>query len=107
MTAVNLYKDTEHGRKSIASATNGTDQGKRDFKMIKQEDVKFERSYGEVSGAVEKIMRKMGSPVVPSHLVGGMVRKDVEVVDGEYYKRSIGGHDHMKVMLGFPKKKSG
>lgn len=50
VTAVNLYKDDAYGRKSVAAATNGTEQGKKDFKMIKSEDIKQERAYGEVSG---------------------------------------------------------
>ena len=53
VTAVNMYKP-QFGRKSIASATDGTYQGKQDYKMIKREDQKMQRSWGEVSGAVER-----------------------------------------------------
>lgn len=56
-------------------------------------------------GAVEHILRKLGAPVVSSDKVSSIIGKEIEVVDGEYYKRSIGGHSHTKIMMGFPKKK--
>lgn len=50
-----LYKD-HLGRKSIAIGTDGSPQGKQDYFKIKNEDIKFERAWAEVSGPVEAIM---------------------------------------------------
>lgn len=103
ITAVNLYKD-QHGRKSIASGTNGTEQGKKDYIKIKSEDHHQKRAWGEVSGKAEHLMRKVGMPVVPNHRAAALTGKHVTPHDnGEHYTRSIGGHDHTKVILGHPK----
>ena len=65
ITALNLYKK-QHGRKSIASATDGSDQGKKDYLKTKLEDHEQKRAWGEVSGAVEHISKKLGVPGIPS-----------------------------------------
>lgn len=103
ISAVNLYKK-QHGRKSIASATDGTDQGKRDFLKTKIEDHEQKRAWGEVSGAVEHIQKKIGTPVVPAHEAGKLLGKDVTPEeDGTHYTRKIGWHTHKKVIMGHPK----
>lgn len=103
ITSVNLYK-AQHGRKSIASATNGTDQGKKDFLKAKTEDHTQKRAWGEVSGAVEHIHKKMGVPAIPASHAKKLLGKDVEPHDDkEHYDRMIGGHKHTKIMMGHPK----
>ena len=103
ISAVALYKK-QHGRKSIAAATNGTEQGKKDLIKTKLEDHEQKRAWGEVSGAPEHIQRKMGVPVIPSHRAKELLGKEVEhEPGGERYKRSIGGHMHSKVIMGHPK----
>jgi hypothetical protein len=104
ITAVNLYKK-QHGRKSIASASDGSEQGKKDWKKTKIEDHEQKRAWGEVSGAVEHSQRKMGVPVVHSNRAGELLNKSVKQhADGEHYDRKIGGEMHTKVIMGHPKK---
>jgi len=104
ITALNLYKK-QHGRKSIASATDGSDQGKKDYLKTKLEDHEQKRAWGEVSGAVEHISKKLGVPGIPSsraqELLGKEVDKDPE--DEYHYTRKIGGTFHRKMMVGHPK----
>jgi len=107
VTAVNLYKK-QHGLKSIASGTNGTEQGKTDWKKTKLEDHERKRAWGEVSGAVEKLQHKMGVPKVKSSEAEKLIGKKITPVSGdEYkYKRKIGGHEHEKTVMGHPKQTS-
>ena len=104
ITAVNLYRD-QHGRKSIASGTDGTDQGKKDWKAIKGDDLKQKRAWGEFSGGSLKVQKKMGMPVVHSKHAARLTGKDVTVKDHESYSRKIGDKEHTKTILGFPKEK--
>ncbi len=103
ISSVNLYKK-QYGRKSIASATDGTPQGKEDFKKTKIEDHEQKRAWGEVSGAVEHISKKLGIPGVPAdeaeELLGKPVDKDSE--DEYHYSRKIGGSLHRKMIVGHP-----
>jgi len=57
ITAVVLYKD-KTGRKDVAVATDGTDQGKKDLAMMFRENIKMGRSYAEMSGAALGFLRK-------------------------------------------------
>jgi hypothetical protein len=100
ITAVNLYKK-QHGRKSIASGTDGSEQGKNDWKKTKLEDNTKKRSWGEVSGAAEHLQRKIGVPVIKNNVVGKLLNKHIEKdEDGEHYTRDIGGQKHRKVAMG-------
>jgi len=103
ISSVNLYKK-QYGRKSIASATDGTTQGKEDFKKTKIEDHEQKRAWGEVSGAVEHISKKLGIPGVPSsnaeELLGKSIDRDPE--DEYHYSRKIGGTSHRKMIVGHP-----
>lgn len=103
ITAVNLYKK-QHGRKSIAVATDGTEQGKKDFMKTKVEDHELKRAWGEVSGKMQHISKKIGMPTIPARRAKELLGKDVKVHDdGEHYDRPIGGHMHTKIMVGHPK----
>jgi hypothetical protein len=104
ITAVNLYKD-KHGRKSIASATNGTEQGKNDWKKIKSEDNTQKRAWGEVSHKVLHMQNKMGVPKIPSSRAKELLGKDVTPTPGDEheYSRKIGNKIHQKTMMGHPK----
>ena len=104
ITSVNLYKKA-HGRKSIASGTNGTPQGKIDYMKGKLEDHEQQRAWGEVSGAAEHIQRKLGAPVIKSARAKELLNKDVVAhTDTEHYNRKIGPDMHTKIMMGHPKK---
>ena len=104
ITAVNLYKK-QHGRKSIASATDNSEQGKKDWMKTKLEDHEQKRAWGEVSGKAEHLQKKLGVPVIPANHVGKLLGKDVKIQhDGESYSRTIGGQEHTKVAMGHPEK---
>lgn len=103
ISSVKLYKK-QYGRKSIAGATDGTTQGKKDYIKSNLEDHEQKRAWGEVSGAPEHIARKMGLPIVHNKhaekLTGKKVEKDS---NGEHYTRKIGNDIHKKVIVGHPK----
>lgn len=105
VTAVNLYS-SKFGRKSIASATDGTSQGKEDFLKNKLEDHTQERAWGEVSGAVEHISKKLGIPNVPATQASELLGKEVDIdPNSEYhYSRKIGDKVYTKTIVGPPKK---
>lgn len=103
ISAVNMYKK-QHGRKSIASGTDGSEQGKKDLKKHKLEDHEQKRAWGEVSGAPEHIQKKMGVPVIPVHKMKKLTGKHLTPVgDTGHYTRTIGGHEHTKIGMGHPK----
>lgn len=101
ISAVNIYKD-KFGRKSIASGTNGTEQGKRDFLMVKNEDVKLGRAWAEVSGAPEKILARQGAKAIPNKFAQILTGKEILELnpDGVHYTRLIGGEPHEKIIYG-------
>jgi len=102
ITAVNIYKDS-FGRKSIASGTNSTPQGKADYRMVKDEDFKLKRAWAEVSGAVERVMAKSGGRPIPAKYAEILTGKRILDIsdDGAHYTRLIAGHPHEKVIYGF------
>jgi hypothetical protein len=103
VTSVTLYKD-QHGRKSIATATDNSPQGKADWIMGRKEDISQKRSWGEVSGKPEHMLRKLGAPVIPNKAASRLIGKEVELhPNGEYYTRKIGQKSVTKVAMGFPK----
>lgn len=101
VVAVKLYKD-DRGRKSIAAGTGGTEEGKFWLKKMFQEDSKFDRSWGEFSGAAEHWSLQSGGVPVPNTLVGDILGKEIESLnpDGYHYTRVIGGEPHEKIMIG-------
>lgn len=108
ISSVNLYKDS-HGRKSIASGTDGSERGKDDIIKTKHEDKDqvHRHTWGEASGSVKNLHKRIGTPVVHSkhaeHLTG---KSDVKHIDHESYTRKIGGHEHEKTIFGNPKLKA-
>lgn len=101
ITALGLYKD-QNGRKGIASGTDGSRQGLRDYTMIKTEDTYMNRAWGEVSGAAERAMQKAGAKPIPANLAPLLTRKEILDYnpDGYHYTRLISGHPHEKIMYG-------
>lgn len=102
ITAVGIYRDMM-GRKSIASGTNGSDQGKRDYLMIKSEDLRFHRAWAEVSGPAEKMLARSGAKPIPNTFAGVLTGKDITELnpDGFHYTRRISGEPYEKVIYGF------
>lgn len=101
ISAATIYKD-QFGRKSIASCTDGTVQGKKDFMMIRNEDHHFQRSWSEVSGAPEHIMRKAGATPILAKFAHILTKKEILSYheDGYHYTRMIGGEPHEKIIYG-------
>lgn len=101
VTAANLYKDL-HGRKSIAAGTDGTLQGKNDYKMVKSADIKYRRAWSEVSGAPEHLAAKSGLRPLPAKFASMLTGKEITEFnpDGYHYTRLISGEPHEKVIYG-------
>lgn len=101
VTAVNVYRD-QNGRKSIASGTDGSIQGKLDYRMIKSADIKFNRAWGEVSDRAEALMAKLGAKPIPAKLAPILTGKKILSYnpDGVHYTRMIAGEPHEKIMYG-------
>ena len=103
ISAINLYKP-KFGRKSIATAHDGSIQGKKDIKKTKIEDNDLQRAWGEVSDVPEIIAKKMGIPPVPASRAAELLNKQVELdPDNEHYYREIGGKKTRKIIVGYPK----
>lgn len=103
ISAINLYKQ-KFGRKSIATANDGSMQAKQDAKKIKIEDRDFQRAWGEVSDVPEIMAKNMKIPVVPASRAAELLNKQVELdPDNEHYYREIGGKKTRKIIVGYPK----
>jgi len=101
LVAVRLYKD-QYGRKGIAGGTDGSSIGKQWFMKMIQEDIKFSRSWTEVSGAMEHILRKNGAEPIPNYMAKELTGKDILEFnpDGYHYTRMIAGEPHEKIIFG-------
>jgi hypothetical protein len=101
VTAACIYRD-QFGRKAVASGTNGTIQGLRDYKMIKTEDRNFQRSWAEVSGKPELAMVKAGFKPLPHKFAAILCKKPIIELnpDGYHYSRIIAGDLHEKIIYG-------
>ena len=101
ITTVNLYRD-QHGRKSIAAGTNGTPEGKADYKKNKIDDNLQKRAWGEVSGATEHIANKLGVPKIPADTAEKIINKPIlsKDPDGYHYRRLIGAEEKQKIAVG-------
>ena len=103
ISAINLYKP-KFGRKSIATANDGSMQAKQDAKKIKIEDRDLQRAWGEVSDVPEIMAKNMKIPVVPASRASELLNKQVELdPDNEHYYREIGGKKTRKIIVGYPK----
>jgi len=122
VVAIAMYKD-KGGRKRVASATDGTDEGKDKLEMIGKEDLSQKRSYAEVSSSSLKfLLRRWKGPkdikdymILPREaekVLGDKLKYPVPDSDPEviahpelkkyFYQREIGGHYHTKLMIGKP-----
>lgn len=101
-----LYKDS-NGRKLVAIGTDGTEQGKEDFKKMFKEELVQNRAYGEISHSVLKLAFKilgdeLFQHLVPSDEVSKILGKEISKTDAFKYKRNIGGDEIEKIMYGVP-----
>lgn len=108
---VNIYKDDGTGRKRVLTGTDGTREAKAELKGLLKDE--FERSYAEVSDAMEKFLFKyypeLGKKYSIPNTEALRILKDGEARipeddDGFHYERDIGGHWHTKIMVGTPGK---
>ena len=119
-----LYKDT-NGRKSVATATDGSEEGKKGVAEIYRDDVIRGRAYGERSASALSFTKKvvgaehLKKHIIPYHHVQKTLGDDTEIrrpphddpeiqrhpeFKDHFYQRQIGGHWHTKLMFGTPGK---
>jgi len=97
-----LYRDMS-GRKIRLVLHNNTEEGKDWVKKIVKDDIALGRSWGEVSGALEAVMIKLGAQPVSNLKVEEILGKPVSSLhqDGYHYTRDIGGDpEKQKIILG-------
>lgn len=104
VTAFRIYKD-KFGRKGIATASDGTERGKRDIILLSKQDLEMKRGWAEVSDKAESFMTKLGGkPVSNKYAKLLLPGKDITLDDdGIHYYRKIGDKVIRKVIVGFPK----
>lgn len=110
VTAVNLYREVPHTStlKTYASGAvtdnyRATDQGKKDYMMMKRDDVKQQRSWAEVSGSAERVVKRLNSVPIPNKFAEYLTGKEILHLndDGYHYTRLIMGEPHEKIIYGF------
>jgi hypothetical protein len=117
--AAALYKD-KGGRKKVAVASDGTDEGKKHLASIVKDDAIRNRSYSEISGKSLSFLKKhvpagtVGSIALPHHEVKRVMpddeirpapQNDPEIVrhpelKKHFYQRKIGNEWHTKIAIG-------
>lgn len=102
--ACTLYKD-QFGKKCYAVASDSTFDGKKALLKILEEDLKFDRSWYEVSGKLESIMKKHKAYPIPVDIAEKILNKTGKILlskntDGYHYTRLINGNPHEKIMFG-------
>jgi hypothetical protein len=102
------------GAKIVAGGADGGQAAKAEMVRRWAERIRKRGTYTEVSGAIGHVLIKAGVPAVQSQAtVEKVLDKKVDWIgphpDGKYpgingwYKRTIGGGVHLKIMLGIPK----
>ena len=105
IVAVNTYSNKRSGRKICFGGQDGTEEVKKAFKKILEEDfrLKDRQSWAEVSGAMEVTALKQGAMPIPAY-IAELIMKDKTFdsihEDGFHYTRMIGGEPHTKLMVG-------
>lgn len=108
VVAVSCYTFKRGGRKTMLCGTDGTEEGKRWFYKIIDEDIqRLDREqFAEVSGVMEYIFKKRGANPIPGIVAQRILSdKQLEILDdGFHYRRMIGGQLCTKIMYGNYKK---
>jgi hypothetical protein len=104
IVSVVIYKD-KHGRKLVALASDGSDEGKKGLIKILTEDITLQRSWSELSGKLETLSKKLGMRLIPAKFAPLLTGKNIISYsdDGFHYTRLIGGEEHEKSLFGHPK----
>lgn len=104
---------TPFGLKFTGVGHDGTTDAKEIYKKLRTRDLNTEGNYVEASGASARAFIKAGVPIINDQkTVETVLRKKVKWIgknvgderalgDG-WYIRTIGGHEHAKIMLGKP-----
>ena len=118
---VALYKD-KGGRKRVAMASDGTNEGKKGLANIIKNDITQQRSHAEISGPSLSFHKKHlgdlkphvlthehAQKLMPNEKLGRPHPNDPELLrhpelKDHFYTRDIGGETHTKLMLGTPGK---
>jgi hypothetical protein len=118
ITALGVYKKVPNtgNFKMIAHASEtylnpetgdykATTQGLKDYHMLKNDDIKTNRAWAEVSGPAEKIMLKSGAKPIDNKYAEFLTGKKILELnpDGYHYTRLIQGEPHEKIIVGFVK----
>lgn len=104
-----LYKD-KNGRKVAAIGQDGSQEGKEALRKAFMEEVKTQRSFGEVSGPALRMAEKLFGDelekyLIPAEEVSAILGKEVKILGKFRYTRSIGSDTVEKVMFGKPNQK--
>ena len=101
---VEVIKSSKPGKKFIGLGHDGTKPAKREVIKRQIELLKKSGYYVEVSGKMYDIFKSSNVPVVNDEAtVSDVLGKDIEWLEGGWYKRNIGGSKRRKIMMGFPK----
>ena len=118
ITAANLYRystmtDNFKGYASAAETefdtTKGeyrtTPRGIKDYNQLKREDIRFKRSWAEVSGGPEIMLKRAGAFPISNKFAAMLTGKEILDLnpDGFHYTRLIQGKPHEKVIYGWVK----
>ena len=97
-----LYRDMA-GRKIRLVLHDNSQQGKDWVKKIIKDDIALGRSWGEVSGALEAVMMKLGAQPVSNMKAEEILGKPIKELhqDGYHYTREVApGEMKQQVILG-------
>jgi hypothetical protein len=105
IVAGQLFRD-ELGHKMVCGFSNGTPEGKSEFKSMIIDILERNKGWMEASGAVERIIWKVMTPMTNDKavIVLKMLNKKALSIsdDGYHYTRMIAGRPLIKVMFGIP-----
>ena len=85
-----LYRDLA-GRKIRLVLHDDSEQGRNWVKKILKDDIALGRSWGEVSGALEHVMMKLGAKPIPAVKAEEILGKPLQKIesDGYHYRRLV------------------
>jgi hypothetical protein len=103
------FKMIAHASETYLNPETGdykaTTQGLKDYHMLKNDDIKTNRAWAEVSGPAEKIMLRSGAKPIDNKYAEFLTGKKILDLnpDGYHYTRLIQGEPHEKIIVGFIK----
>lgn len=106
LTGGAIYRN-HNGRKLRLIFHDGTPNGKRAVIQMMANDIMTGRSWGEFSGALEKVMMRLGAKPVSNMFAEKLLGKGVKEKDrdGYHYVRGVGrGNLKREIILGNPTK---